>query len=94
MTGLRTPANSLTTDPEFRLIYGLENTHSLSTLEQEFQFYDAECGHRTLDRKTPDAVYFMELEASETPPVSVQWDSARNACPLSVWLLVSHLQIN
>ena len=29
MTGLRTPANSLTTDPEFRLIYGLENTGSV-----------------------------------------------------------------
>jgi hypothetical protein len=33
MTGLRTLVNSLITDPEFRLIYGLENTVTVITKE-------------------------------------------------------------
>jgi cyanate lyase len=33
MTGLRTLVNSLITDPEFRLIYGLENTLTVEKIK-------------------------------------------------------------
>ncbi|MCA9451572.1 MAG: transposase [Nitrospiraceae bacterium] len=34
-------------------------------LTQYFQFYNAECPHQTLNRQTPNAVYFADFKTKQ-----------------------------